>query len=276
MPEYGRERWELDREVLRSAKDGGAGKGGESKLGKEAKAEKKRKREEKRAEKAVRRAQRKEGKEEVLSAEDGQESDSTSPTTITTTTSMGAVESVQPSIVDPLADLPGLDETLLAVIGVLDEVSRESNIAGWVREGGLWGRTERNAVVEGGEDAGGEQGGLNLGNDATAEGGVRNPISEASLDESPAEQGSSHHPDSVGWKRQRHETHHEAEQADYNEPSNTVMQPDHIKDPQAPHPPTEPTAEMMWFEHRPTLAYWVAHGRKVLGEMGIEVVSGIH
>lgn len=31
------------------------------------------------------------------------------------------------------------DETLLAVIGVLDNVRGQSNVAGWVRAGGLWG-----------------------------------------------------------------------------------------------------------------------------------------
>jgi len=31
------------------------------------------------------------------------------------------------------------DETLLAVIGVLDEIKQQSNVAGWIRAGGLWG-----------------------------------------------------------------------------------------------------------------------------------------
>lgn len=31
------------------------------------------------------------------------------------------------------------DETLLAVIGVLDEVKEQSNVASWIRAGGLWG-----------------------------------------------------------------------------------------------------------------------------------------
>jgi hypothetical protein len=33
----------------------------------------------------------------------------------------------------------GYDETLLAVIGVLDEIRQQSNVAGWIRAGGLWG-----------------------------------------------------------------------------------------------------------------------------------------
>jgi len=31
------------------------------------------------------------------------------------------------------------DETLLAVIGILDEVKEQSNVAAWIRAGGLWG-----------------------------------------------------------------------------------------------------------------------------------------
>ncbi|EPQ53321.1 hypothetical protein GLOTRDRAFT_45955, partial [Gloeophyllum trabeum ATCC 11539] len=31
------------------------------------------------------------------------------------------------------------DATLLAVVGVLDAVRAESNVAGWIRRGGLWG-----------------------------------------------------------------------------------------------------------------------------------------
>jgi hypothetical protein len=42
-----------------------------------------------------------------------------------------------PTIQDP--DPAGYDETLLAVIGVLDEIKGQSNVAGWIRAGGLWG-----------------------------------------------------------------------------------------------------------------------------------------
>jgi hypothetical protein len=38
------------------------------------------------------------------------------------------------------------DETLLAVIGVLDYIRQESNVAGWIRSRGLWAGLERDAV----------------------------------------------------------------------------------------------------------------------------------
>jgi hypothetical protein len=38
------------------------------------------------------------------------------------------------------------DETLLAVIGVLDHIRQESNVAGWIRSRGLWAGLERDVV----------------------------------------------------------------------------------------------------------------------------------
>jgi hypothetical protein len=47
------------------------------------------------------------------------------------------IANVPPFLVDLFG--PGAyDETLLAVIGILDQIRLESNIAGWIRAGGLW------------------------------------------------------------------------------------------------------------------------------------------
>jgi len=32
----------------------------------------------------------------------------------------------------------GYDQTLLAIIGILDEIKGQSNVAGWIRAGGIW------------------------------------------------------------------------------------------------------------------------------------------
>lgn len=40
---------------------------------------------------------------------------------------------------ESLSDKKSYDETLLAVIGVLDEVKLQRNVAAWVRAGGMWG-----------------------------------------------------------------------------------------------------------------------------------------
>ncbi|KAH0835735.1 hypothetical protein J3R83DRAFT_9560 [Lanmaoa asiatica] len=42
-----------------------------------------------------------------------------------------------------LAEKEPYDVTLLAVIGILDGVKLESNVAGWIRKGGLWATQER-------------------------------------------------------------------------------------------------------------------------------------
>lgn len=39
------------------------------------------------------------------------------------------------------------DATLLAVIGILDAVKLQSNVAGWIRKGGLWATQERRGEV---------------------------------------------------------------------------------------------------------------------------------
>lgn len=44
----------------------------------------------------------------------------------------------KPSMAGPIPEIE-YDETLLAIIGILDEVRHQSNVASWVKTGGLWG-----------------------------------------------------------------------------------------------------------------------------------------
>lgn len=39
------------------------------------------------------------------------------------------------------------DETLLAIIGILDTIKMEDNVAGWIRAGGLWGPHNNGGVI---------------------------------------------------------------------------------------------------------------------------------
>ncbi|KAI0034821.1 hypothetical protein K488DRAFT_44651 [Vararia minispora EC-137] len=56
-----------------------------------------------------------------------------------------------------------MDPTLLAVVGVLHTLRIQTNVAGWVRAGGLWGpRGEAKNSGEGGEGAGNEHAGGKL------------------------------------------------------------------------------------------------------------------
>lgn len=64
-------------------------------------------------------------------------------------TAMSLEESSPPPPLSPQhPDGPGYDETLLGVIGILEAVKHESNVAGWIRAGGLWGRGRPTAVEE--------------------------------------------------------------------------------------------------------------------------------
>jgi len=91
------------------------------------------------------------------------------------------------------------DETLLAVIGVLEELKYQSNVAGWIRTGRIWGPL------------------------------CHYSLSPAPIDARPA----------------------------------VEQQQDTI-----------PTTGM-WFDHQPTLEYWVKRGLTALDSLGIEVVHGI-
>jgi len=58
------------------------------------------------------------------------------------------------------------DPTLLAVIGILDEIKGQSNVAGWIRAGGLWGPYSSMAGAAGDISSSGMDG--STGNDAAA------------------------------------------------------------------------------------------------------------
>lgn len=48
------------------------------------------------------------------------------------------------------------DETLLAVIGILDTIKMEDNVAGWIRAGGLWGPYPGEGDISDGQEEGEE------------------------------------------------------------------------------------------------------------------------
>ncbi|KAA1476386.1 hypothetical protein DENSPDRAFT_933010 [Dentipellis sp. KUC8613] len=84
---------------------------------------------------------------------------------------------------DDGAEVEGLDTTLLAVVGILDAVRAESNVAGWIYAGGLWGPYAQEQTR--GRDAPG------AGNDADE------------ADETPVDEGSAplwfEHPETVRY-----------------------------------------------------------------------------
>lgn len=130
---------------------------------------------------------------------------------------------------------PGVfDNTLLAIIGVLDALKHESNVAGWIRAGGLWGPQGVRPVTS--ED----------------DKGTSTPsVADGQSDTTP-----------TGSEGQ------ELVVAEGNNASDAVVSESVPKEP-------APAPALMWFEHQPTVAYWVERGQRACEELGIQVEHGI-
>ncbi|KAI6001915.1 hypothetical protein EDD15DRAFT_1561690 [Pisolithus albus] len=153
---------------------------------------------------------------------------------------------------DAQADTEPLDPTLLAVVGILDEIKHQSNVAGWIRAGGLWGK----------------------GNDshAAASPSAASPLllkqtqsSHEQPTESPKRRG----------ERQQSEV---ATITGFGQAPIAVDGDDSAGNDAytTSELATATTSEMklgsslLWFEDPPTVAYWVARGRRALDELGID------
>lgn len=161
------------------------------------------------------------------------------------------------------------DSTLLAVIGVLEEVKMQHNVAAWIRAGGLWGPNGPPT----GEDGAGEE---------------RRP-DEQNVDETSEEVGTveldGDGRDATKRKRARHRGASAETDADPtpsgNDPVSSTSPTTTERSPEQP-PPTEetnggmqPQPLPMWFEHPPTVQYWVERGTTALAQMDIPVSHGI-
>ena len=130
------------------------------------------------------------------------------------------------------------DCTLLAVVGVLDAVKWESNVASWVIQGGLWG----NEVASTEELVSRLTKILESADIPSAE----------SL--SPTERELSTETEDRNLKKQRRGSVGNREEVTGDE----LMR-------RGPH----------WFDDQLTMAYWVARGVKALGELDIEIVADV-
>ena len=132
------------------------------------------------------------------------------------------------------------DCTLLAVVGVLDAVKQESNVAAWVRQGGLWGsemaRTKElvprsEETLENAEDIPSAESLSTTGRELSTE----------------TENRESH------LKKLRRGSVGNREELTGDE----LMRRGH------------------WFDDQLTMAYWVTRGVKALGELDIEIVADV-
>ncbi|KAF9220659.1 hypothetical protein BS17DRAFT_713875 [Gyrodon lividus] len=147
------------------------------------------------------------------------------------------------------------DVTLLAVIGILDVVKLQSNVAAWIRGGGLLAMEEESAEV-----------------------GAVVVIEELNVDSALPTPPSN---DRRAKKRRRTKAKMAA-QADPEIPDKrdgaTVAQTGNDTNTTSDPAVTPEEAHLratMWFDGPSTLAHWVARGRKALNELGIEVSHGV-
>lgn len=148
-------------------------------------------------------------------------------------------------------EVAGYDTTLLAVVGILDEIKTQKNVAAWIRAGGLWGphlkseagaaksQTPREEVPhEGGEVAGEQRADSEQNEASTREASVNAPApagNDATTSSSvEADEGRSQ-----------------------EEPTNAG------------------TKELLWFEHPPVIEYWVSRGKEALDALAIPLEHGI-
>jgi len=166
------------------------------------------------------------------------------------------------------------DETLLSVIGVLDEIKQQSNVAAWIRAGGLWGPRASQGVhspVDRPSDEGAAAAGVVI-----EEIQVSEPVDAAENN-----------------KRKKRKRRHRAagpvdakptgwslEAKSGNDALSEAQLGPRLKGSSADAPSKEQSASSvttnrMWFEHEETMAFWAARGRNALEQLGIAVEHGI-
>ena len=161
-----------------------------------------------------------------------------------------------PSRAGPILEVK-YDETLLAIVGILDEVKRQSNVASWVKANGLWGPYLLHGMVnaniselrhddfrDGREDAAASS------DSGSADSGRRGErkkkrrdvvldVVEASLADKPGDSGS------------------------------LCASPDEKRG------QTNVSETPIWFDNPPTMRYWVDRGRNALKALEIPIEHGL-
>ncbi|KAH9931743.1 hypothetical protein B0H21DRAFT_878914 [Amylocystis lapponica] len=174
------------------------------------------------------------------------------------------------------------DETLLAVVGVLDAIKHESNVAAWIRGGGLWGPAgapvERGRIHADGPSAAQSRG---------PEEAQRTQMSDPNDDDdaSTGHARSSADARMPAGKKRKHREVRAAAEADDKAGNDMAVAAD-----TAPQSPARDVADLsvdaaevietpsvpaMWFEDPSTLAFWAGRGREALQQLGIPVEHGI-
>jgi len=157
---------------------------------------------------------------------------------------------------EALAPKMKYDETLLAVIGVLDHLKYESSVAGWTRHGGLLNVKEAEDASRLSENPHGSPPKKRRLNKSETD---RAPSSPATVP--PSSQG---HPTQLSPSPPTSPSSHRVEERD--EQAQTGV-------------PTfsraTPTPPSLWFERPVVMSYWADRGRRALEVLSIPAESGI-
>lgn len=157
---------------------------------------------------------------------------------------------------DPILEAK-YDETLLAIVGILDEVKHQSNVASWVKANGLWGPYPLQGLIN-----------ANLGE--FPDDHIRDDREDAAAS---SDSGSA----DSGRRGERKKKRGDAV-ADVSE-VRVVGKP---RDGGSPYAiPDERRGQMntsespLWFDNPPTMRYWVGRGRNALKTLEIPIEHGL-
>ena len=149
------------------------------------------------------------------------------------------------------------DETLLAIVGILDEVKRQSNVASWVKANGLWGPYPPQRLIN-----------TNIGEFPDDHFRDGREDAAASSDSGSADSG----------RRGERKKKRGDAVADVSE-ANVVGKP---RDGSSPYAiPDEKRGQMntsespLWFDNPPTMRYWVSRGMNALKTLEIPIEHGL-
>ncbi|KAL4248193.1 hypothetical protein ABKN59_007123 [Abortiporus biennis] len=184
------------------------------------------------------------------------------------------------------------DDTLIAIIGILDEIKHQANVASWIRFGGLWGLggspadSNISTVADTGEEPTPSSPPASQ-NGAEGEGDVEGNVSDAS---DLSVEGT--RTPSDGRKKKKRQRRKDGILNGDGVKPDALTNPATLSSYVVGKAPAESASHgdgadadaggastdgtpMMWFENTSTIQYWANRGRKVLENMGIPLEPGI-
>ena len=193
-----------------------------------------------------------------------------------------------------------LDSALLAIIGILDALQHESNVAGWIRAGGLWAGkapphlddTLKEYVLPENGVRPPSPTDLEVNGDQGGEEEEQRPVSPslAKRQRSLGLEGM----ESIGGDSKRTKFHANGGIPEPEEPIAAGNDAETVGSTADLHRPPSPCSEIatkpdkdhsrhegsqqpkLWFEDEETFRTWVERGRKALRQLGLEEHDGIH